>query len=177
MRCHCLLQPEDQHCLSWEFVTGENEISFYLHNLCLIFWFNACLIIKLFSLSTVFTKKFWGLGENFVLNFTSPKPVNWENTFLWSVLLLIAVVYSLSLIWLFCDFMDCRPGISQASILEWIAIFLLQGIFLTQESNPHLLHWQVGSLPLVHQGSLGGIKYTDINNSFNVNVWCSLKTL
>ena len=29
---------------------------------------------------------------------------------------------------------------------------LLQGIFLTQESNPHLrhlLHWQVGSLPLV----------------------------
>ena len=30
--------------------------------------------------------------------------------------------------------------------------FLLHGIFLTQESNPylfHLLHWQVGSLPLV----------------------------
>ena len=32
---------------------------------------------------------------------------------------------------------------------------LLQGIFLTQESNPclfHLLHWQVGSLPLVPPG-------------------------
>ena len=30
--------------------------------------------------------------------------------------------------------------------------FLLQGIFLTQGSNPHffhLLHWQAGSLPLV----------------------------
>ena len=26
-------------------------------------------------------------------------------------------------------------------------------IFLTQGSNPHLLHWQVGSLPLSHQES------------------------
>ena len=25
---------------------------------------------------------------------------------------------------------------------------LMQGIFLTQGSNPHLLHWQAGSLPL-----------------------------
>ena len=34
--------------------------------------------------------------------------------------------------------------------------FLLQGIFLTQGLNLHLLHllhWQVGSLPLCHQGS------------------------
>ena len=34
--------------------------------------------------------------------------------------------------------------------------FLLQGIFLTQVSNPHLLHlmlWQAGSLPLSHWGS------------------------
>ena len=33
--------------------------------------------------------------------------------------------------------------------------FLLQGIFLTQGSNPsllHLLQWQVGSLPLCHLG-------------------------
>ena len=29
--------------------------------------------------------------------------------------------------------------------------FLLQGIFPTQGSNPHLLHWQAGSLPLSHQ--------------------------
>ena len=28
--------------------------------------------------------------------------------------------------------------------------FLLQGIFLTQGLNPHLLHWQVDSLPLNH---------------------------
>ena len=35
--------------------------------------------------------------------------------------------------------------------------FLLQGIFLTQESNPHLLyllHWQADFLLLSHQGSL-----------------------
>ena len=35
--------------------------------------------------------------------------------------------------------------------------FLLQGIFLTQESDPHLfclLHWQAGSLPLVPPGKL-----------------------
>ena len=40
--------------------------------------------------------------------------------------------------------MDCR--------------FLLQGIFLTQGSNLHLLrllHWQVDSLPLSHLGSPG----------------------
>ena len=30
---------------------------------------------------------------------------------------------------------------------------LLQGIFPTQESIPHLLHWQADSLPLSHQGS------------------------
>ena len=31
--------------------------------------------------------------------------------------------------------------------------FLPQGIFPTQGSNPHLLQWQVDSLPLSHQGS------------------------
>ena len=35
--------------------------------------------------------------------------------------------------------------------------FLLQGIFLTQGLNPCLLHWQVGSLPLCHQRSPGGL--------------------
>ena len=33
----------------------------------------------------------------------------------------------------------------------------LQGIFLTQRSNPLLLHWQVGSLPLAPPGKPGGI--------------------
>jgi len=31
--------------------------------------------------------------------------------------------------------------------------FLLQGIFLTQGLNLNLLHWQVITLPLSHQGS------------------------
>ena len=39
--------------------------------------------------------------------------------------------------------------------------FLLQGIFLTQGSNPHflcLLHWQADSLPLCHLGSQCNMK-------------------
>ena len=37
--------------------------------------------------------------------------------------------------------------------------FLLQGIFLIQELNPRLLHWQVDSLPLSYQGSPGLKEY------------------
>ena len=56
-----------------------------------------------------------------------------------------------------CDPMDCSLpgsfvcGILQARILEWV-VCLLQGIFLTQGLNPHLLcfqHWQASSLLLV----------------------------
>ena len=47
-------------------------------------------------------------------------------------------------------------GIFQARILEWVAISSSrEGIFLTQESNLQLLHWQAGSLPLTHLGSSG----------------------
>ena len=61
-----------------------------------------------------------------------------------------------------CNPMDCSPPASsvhrilQARILEWGSRSLLQGIFLTQESNPNLLRlltWQVDSLPLSHLGS------------------------
>ena len=58
-----------------------------------------------------------------------------------------------------CDPMDCGPpgscvhGISQARILEWFAVFFSRGIFPIQGSNLRLLHWQVDSLPLNHQGS------------------------
>ena len=50
-----------------------------------------------------------------------------------------------------CDPMDCSPpgssvhGISQARILEWVAISFLQGIFPTQGSNLCLLYWQADS--------------------------------
>ena len=61
-----------------------------------------------------------------------------------------------------CNPVDCSPpdtsvrGILQARRLEWAAA-LLQGIFPTPESNPHLLrllHWQAGSLPLPRLRSL-----------------------
>ena len=41
--------------------------------------------------------------------------------------------------------------------------FLLQGIFLTQGSNPCLLHWQVDSLPLSHQGSNTNPSYNEVS--------------
>ena len=52
-------------------------------------------------------------------------------------------------------------GILQARILEWVAHALLQGIFLTQGLNPHLLHllhWQAGSLPLLPPGKPSKVK-------------------
>ena len=54
---------------------------------------------------------------------------------------------------------DCSPPgsfiheILQTRIQEWVAIFFLQGIFPTQGSNPHLLHWQADSLLLSCLGS------------------------
>ena len=57
--------------------------------------------------------------------------------------------------------MDCSPpgssvhGISQARILNWVAILSSRGIFLTQGLNVCLLcllHWQVDSLPLTLPG-------------------------
>ena len=55
------------------------------------------------------------------------------------------------------DLMDCSlpdssfHGISQSR--KWSGChFLLQGIFLTQRSNLHLLYWPADSLPLNYQG-------------------------
>ena len=62
-----------------------------------------------------------------------------------------------------CDPMNCSPpGSSVHGFLNNIGVgwhVLLQGIFLTQWSNPHLLgllHWQVGSLPLASPGKPQG---------------------
>ena len=60
-----------------------------------------------------------------------------------------------------CDPMDCSlPGSSVCGNFPGKntgegCCALLQGIFPTQQSNPHLLlllHWQAGSLPLVPAG-------------------------
>ena len=61
-----------------------------------------------------------------------------------------------------CSSMDCTAHQAPLSIgcssknTEVGYHFLLQGMFPTQGSNPHLLHllcWQAGSLPLSHLGS------------------------
>ena len=55
--------------------------------------------------------------------------------------------------------MACSPPgssvleISQARILAYVTISFSRGIFPTQGSNLHFLHWQVDSLLLTHQGS------------------------
>ena len=60
---------------------------------------------------------------------------------------------------LLCDPTDCSlpvssvHGISQARILEWVVIPLLQGIFLTQGSNLGLLHCKQILYHLSHQRS------------------------
>ena len=67
-----------------------------------------------------------------------------------------------------CDSMDCSQpgssvrGILQARILEWVAHFLLQGIFLIQESNPVLLNcWKI-LYNLSHQGSPSTLQKTSL---------------
>ena len=58
-----------------------------------------------------------------------------------------------------CDPMDCSPlgscvhEIFQARILEWVRHFLLQGIFLTQGSNPGLLYCRQILYQLSYKGS------------------------
>ena len=55
-----------------------------------------------------------------------------------------------------CNPMDCRVpgssvhGILQARILEWVALSFSRGIFLTQGSNPGLLHCRQILYPLTH---------------------------
>ena len=69
----------------------------------------------------------------------------------------VVVVKSLSRVWIFCDpiwlsRLLCPRDFRGKNTGEGCH-FLLQGTFLTQGSNPCLLHWQAGSLPLSHQGS------------------------
>ena len=83
-------------------------------------------------------------------------------------------VKSLQLCPTLCDPMDCNPpgfsvyGDSPDKNTGVGCCALLQGIFLTQGSNPgllHLLNWQVGSLPLAPPGKplVEGIKLHQID--------------
>ena len=55
------------------------------------------------------------------------------------------------------DFPGKSPGVG--------CHFLLQGIFPTQGSNPHLLHWWVTSLPLSHRGSTALLGRHSLNST------------
>ena len=69
---------------------------------------------------------------------------------------LLVVVWSIKVMSDSCDPMDCSPPgssvheILQATILEWVADALLQGISLTQGLNPHLLVSCTGRQGLYH---------------------------
>ena len=58
-----------------------------------------------------------------------------------------------------CNTMDCSPAGSfcpqdfPGKNTRAGCHFPIQGIFPTQGSNPHILHWQASSGPLSHQGS------------------------
>ena len=59
-------------------------------------------------------------------------------------------------------------GILQARILEWVAMPSSRGLFLTWGSSHcllFLLHWQVGSLPLVPPGSLPPVPSLRLHHS------------
>ena len=69
-------------------------------------------------------------------------------------------VYMLSHVQLFatlwtimCQAIVLCPWVSPGKKTEVGCHFLLQGIFLTQRLNMHLLHWQADSLLLSHLGS------------------------
>ena len=68
----------------------------------------------------------------------------------------------------------------------WIALLplededILQGVFLTQGSNPSLLcllHWQVGSLPLVPLGKPTLGKGPAVKEVFDLTPWSGLQRL
>ena len=68
----------------------------------------------------------------------------------------------------FCNPMDCSPpgffihGISDNNTRVGCHL-PSPGDLLTQGLNPHLLYWQVDSLPLSHQGSPLFLQETEIN--------------
>ena len=88
---------------------------------------------------------------------------------------LIFVVYLPSRVWLFCDPMDC--SLSGSSVHDFPGKntcmgchSFLQGIFLTQGSNPCLLHWQADYLSLSHQGSSIHLDNQEKSNTVHLDI-------
>ena len=86
----------------------------------------------------------WVNQNNFILSPKKKKNLNLQMPQRINILSPCGYAYSLSHVW-FQNPMDCSPpdssvqGIFQARVLKWVP-FPFPGIFLTQGSNPHLLH-------------------------------------
>ena len=68
---------------------------------------------------------------------------------------LLSHVRPFAILWTVARQAPLSMGFSRQEYWEWVAMLFSRGIFLTQGLNLHLLsllHWQVGSLPLVPHG-------------------------
>ena len=114
---------------------GKNVCSdaFFKWAICLFIEFKNSIYSRYKSLRGIICKCFLLLCE---LSFHFLNVSSEAQKFLILIKSSFIVVWSVC-VQLFCDSVDCCPpgsfvhGISQARTLEWVAIFLLQGIFLT----------------------------------------------
>ena len=113
------------------------------HSISIILWLNFTLLVSLCPWAVSFTKVSQLFSLHFVQLLSSLTQV------------IVVVALSVSHVQLFATpWMVARqaplsmgfPGKNTRMGCH----FLLQGIFLTQDSNPRLLHWQADSLPLSH---------------------------
>ena len=98
-----------------------------------------------------------------------------------SILHICAVCLVAKLCLTLCDPMDCSPpgfsvhGILQERLLEWVTMPSSKGSSQPRDQTSDLLcllHWQVGSLPLVPPGK-PSVAYFDLKNKFlRTNHWC-----
>ena len=116
-------------------------------------WFQECHPSSLSDLSLPRLRKMSSSGSNCLQHLESALPFKAP-----TAPCVVKVLVTQSCLTL-GDPMDGRPpsssvhGSLQGRILEWVAIYLLQGIFPTQGLNPGLLHCGQILYHLSHQGS------------------------
>ena len=142
---------------------SNTELYFFIYKLSIIsIHLKSCSMIQLINAHKIYRlvygtyreiQALTGLNENFQAN----RKLDYNSAVLWSVAQSCPTL---------CDPMDCsppwgglhpsmdprlpHPGDSPGKNTGVGCHFLLQGIFLTQGSNPCLLHWQADSLPRRH---------------------------
>ena len=106
---------------------------------------------KLRKKATVHQDSVTGCGTNYIFvviylhSFIKEKILNKTHSSETSISTCVLVAQSCQTL---CDCMDCSPpgssvcGISQARILEWVAILSSRGSSWPQGLNPDLLHWR-----------------------------------